>query len=240
MAKNREDIRDLVRDWLDEETAADWTDAEINVLINVYYHKIHTAVVDVFDNYEITTALSNTVADQQEYSLPSDHLKLRRVEINYDIDNSDSAPQRALPMNMDSVRRDLGQVNLGVTINRGPAYYIIGDSIGFVPIPTLAGTNAIKVWYSPVRSDLSNDTTSIDIPYPDRDYLLIAYGATAEALRFGQQESTEADKFDAKYDRGIQRMKEELEDRITEESKYVVDVQGDSFDLQGGLSGYGY
>jgi len=166
MAKNRSNIRDVVRDLLDEETAADWTDAELNALINRYYHEVYSAIVNVFENYETTTAQSNSVADQQEYNLPSDVLKVRRVEINYDVAAANSAPMRALPVPMDAVRRDLANTNLGVTINRGPVYYLRGDVIGFIPIPTRAGTNAIQIWYAPVRSDLTNDTTNIDIYKP--------------------------------------------------------------------------
>ena len=231
MAKNRSDIRSVVRDVLDEDPAADWTDAELNTLVNIYYHEVYSAIVDVFENYETTTAQSNSVADQQEYSLPSDVLKVRRVEINYDVSATNSAPMRALPVPIDAVRRDLANTNLGVTINRGPVYYLRGDNIGFIPVPTRAGTNAIQIWYAPVRSDLTNDTTNIDIPYPDRDYKLIAYGAIADALRFGQQESIEADKFDRKFTRGVEKMQERSEDRIADEVKGVVDTTAENMDF---------
>lgn len=231
MAKNRSDIRVHVRSFLDETTAADWTDAELNTLINKYYHEVYSAVVDVFENYETTTAQSNSVADQQEYSLPSDVLKIRRVELNYDVSATNAAPMRALPIPLDAVRRDLANTNLGVTINRGPVYYLRGDNIGFIPVPTLAGTNAIQIWYAPTRSDITDDTTNIDMPYPDRDFMLIAYGAAADALRYGQQESIEADKMDRKLARGIEKMQERLEERISDEVKGVVDTTAENMDF---------
>lgn len=233
MAKSLSTIRTQVRSYLDEPTAADFTNAEIDRLINVYYHKVYSAVVNVFEDYApLSTANATTVADQQEYSLPSDFLKLRRVEINYDVSNANSAPLRAFPMPMDQVRRDLGNTNLGVNILRNPFYFLRGSVIGFIPVPTRAGTNAIKFWYSPVLSDLSADTDTINIPYPDNYWLLITYGAVAEALRFGQQESQEALQLEAKFERGIQQMQEELEDRIADETKLVTDVTGESVDFE--------
>jgi len=232
MSKTLLNLRTQVRSYVDEPTPLDWTNAELNTLINTYYHKVYTAVVDVFEDYApISTNLQDSEADQQEYSLPSDFLKMRRVEINYDVSNSNSIPQRALPVNMDSVRRDLGNQNVGVNILRNPAYYLRGSVIGFLPIFDKTGTNAIKIWYNPLQSDLSSDSDTITLPYADRDWLLIAYGAAAEALRFGQQESTEALQLERKFDEGLAKMQESLEDRIAEESKGVLDVQGDSVDF---------
>ena len=232
MAKSLSDLRTQVRSYLDETTASDWTNAELNTLINAYYHKVYSAVIEVFEDYAPSSKSNiTTVKDQEEYTLPTDLLKVRRIEINYDVSNANSVPMRALPINMDQVRRDLGNQNVGVNVLRNPVYYLRGTSIGFLPIPDKAGTNAITVWYIPVQTDLSSDTSTITLPYPDRDWLLIAWGAAAEALRFGQQESLEADKLDAKYDRGIEKMKELLEDRIAEEAKTVIDTQGDSVDF---------
>ena len=233
MAKTLLNLRTQTRSLLGEPTATDWTNAELNLLINTYYHKVHSAVVNVFEDYApLSTSNMTTVANQQEYSLPSDLLKLRRVEINYDVSNANSAPLRAFPMPMDSVRRDLGNTNLGVTILRNPFYFLRGSVVGFVPVPTRAGTDAIKVWYNPVLTDLSADTDTINIPYPDNYWMLIVYGATADALRFEQQESQEALQLEAKFERGIQQMQEELEDRVADETKFVTDTRGESLDFE--------
>lgn len=231
-------IRAHLRGILDETTAADWTDVELDRIINQRYHRIHTAVATVFEDYKISTDFVNTVANQQEYTttdgLASDIFKIRRVEINYDISNSDSVFQKASPLtSIDAVRVRLGETNLGSNILRNPAYYFIGGTLGFLPIPDKAGTNAIKVWYVPTLSDLSSDTSTIDIPYPARYWHLIAEGAAADALRFGQQDSIEADKFDQKFVAGVILMQEELEDKVADDTKYIIDVTGENLDFSG-------
>lgn len=236
-------IRSQVRSYLDETTASDWTDAELNTLINQRYHRVYSSVITVFEDYNITTATINTVANTQEYDtssadpLPSDIFKIRRVEINYDVSNSNSVMQRATPItNIDAIRVRLGESNLGSNIFRNPAYYYVGGKLGFLPIPDKTGTDAIKLWYVKTVADLSSDASTIDIPYPERYWNIIAEGAVADALRFGQQDLGAADKFDQKFIAGILLMQEELEDRIAEETKSVTDISGENLDF--GSPGY--
>lgn len=240
MAKTLTTIRSLTRGYLDEASAADWSDAELNVLINQRYHRVYTAVVAVFEDYYFTTSLFNTVANQQEYgsadSFPTNIYKIRRVEVDYNPSVSGSAPTRLLPINnIDFVRRDLGFENSGVASASNGNYYLLGygsnAKIGFVPIPTQSGTNAAKIWYVGEVADLSSDSSEINIPYADRYYHLIVEGAVGDALRFGQQDSPEADKFDKKFDEGLGLMQQELEDRIGEEAKFVMDTSGDFTDF---------
>ena len=234
MSKTLSVIRTQVRSWLDEADAkaADWTNAELNILINAYYHQVYSEMVDVFEDYApIETYEVDTTEDVQEYDLSLASpaiLKLRRVEINYKTSDPNHPPERALPIKIDDVRRDLGFKNFGLSVVRGPQYYWIGNTIGFIPIPNETSTTggAIKIWYPPQKSDMSSDSDTIDIPYADRDWMIIAYGATAEALRFGQQEEAAANTFDRKFQDGIERMKQQYEDRIAEEAKFVTDVTG--------------
>lgn len=229
MAKTLGDLRNRTRSYLDEESAADWTDAEINSLINTYYHKVFTAVIDVFENYSpIKTAKADIKEDKQEYALPPDFLKLRRLEVKY---NSGDTLSRAIPTIMDAVPNDLGAANLGPTIMRSPNYYLRGNNFGLIPVPDTDVSAGIKLWYSPKKADLINDVDVIDLPYPDRDWILIVWGASSEALSFGQQETVESTRLERKYTKGIEKMQRELEDRIQEGTKVVIDTSGESVDF---------
>lgn len=251
MSKTLSTIRGQVRSFLDEPDtkAADWTNTELNILINTYYHKVYSAVLRVWENYApLNTGFKSTVANQQEYDISTitnsetssseEPVFIRRVEINYDISNDDSNFERAYPINMDAVRRDLGYETVGPAVTTGASYFLRGNKLGFIKVPDKDGTNAIKIWYNPKKSDLSSDSDTIDLPYADRDWMLIAYGATADALRFGQQEDAVANIYDAKFQGGLQVMQQELEDRVSEESKTVIDVQGQYVDFQSGYWGF--
>lgn len=231
MAKTLLTIRNDVRHYLDESTQADWLDTDLNRIINKNYHRVVASVIDVFEDYYLTEATADIVADQQEYALPSDFYKMRRVEINYDIDSSNSSFSRCLPMNIDQVRYNLGNANIGVKILRNPSYYIQGDLIGFIPIPTTAGDEAIKIWYIKQKTDLVEDTDTIDIPYPDRYFGIISKATAAESLRKGQQETVEGERLEMEAQNDLERMKRELEDRVAEEAKRTIDTSGMNLDF---------
>lgn len=239
MAKLIATLREQVRSYLDESSASDWTTGEVDREINVCYHAVYGAAVEVFEDYYLTTTQFNVVANKQEYGsaegFPSDFFKLRRVEINYNVPDTNSVAQRALPVQLDEVRRDLGNATLGISTLRNPGYYLYGTGssakIGFLPIPTIAGTNGIKLWYVKVLSDLSDSNTTVDIPYPDRFSWIISLGAAANLLRKGQQEEVAARAYREEFALEMEKMKQSLEDRVAEESKHAIDVLGEDLDF---------
>jgi hypothetical protein len=242
MAKTLIQARTAVRSFLDETTQSDWNDSELNTYINSRYHEIFTKVIGVFEDYYLTTTTFATIANQQEYGstdgAPTSVYKIRRVELNYDVSNTGGSPTRCLPIpNFDSIRRDLGQVNssTGIGASNSAGYYSYGFGsnfkIGFVPIPDKDGSSAIKLWYIQQVSDLTADSSVFNIPYVDRYWLLIAKGATADALRQGQQDRKEVDNLESYFNAGLEKMEEELSGRIAEESKGVMDVSGEYLDF---------
>ena len=235
MSKTFLNIRDATRSYLDEASAVDFTETEVKREVNSGFHRIVTAVLETFENYYVATYETSSVASQQEYALPSNFLKVRRVEINYQPNTTGSVKQRAYPMDIDQVRRDLSVSTLGPSVIRNPGYYIVGNNIGFIPIPSVSSsdTDAIKIWYVATQDDLSADDDDVDVPYADRFAPSIAKYAAAQLLRKGQQEEQAAKTLMGEFMSDMEELKRQLEDRIEEESKSVIDVHGDGFGLAG-------
>jgi hypothetical protein len=218
---------------LDEAVAADWSNSQIDRAVNYAYHELITSIVETFEEYFVKTTTLDTVADQQEYGeddgLPDDFFKIRRVEINYDPDNSNSSPERAYPIILDEITRDVGNENWGVVSHSHPNYYLIGHGstnmkLGFIPIPSDDGTDAIKLWYVYIPDDLSEGSDEIDIPYPNRYGRLISLGAAGDLLRKGQLEEVAAARYRAEFELGLEKMKQQLEDRKADDVKSITDV----------------
>lgn len=233
MSKNLTQLRKDTRLLLDEQTAADWSVAQVDSSINYAYHEIVTSVIEAFEDYYSKTDTLSTVDGQQEYDvetdgLPTDFFKMRRVEINYDVSNSNSSPSRATAIGLDDVKKDLGNTSIGTL--RAPSYYLIGRAsnlkLGFIPVPNEDGTDAIKIWYVYLVSDLSETTDTPDIPYEDRYSRLIGYGAAADLLRKGQQEEVAAARYRAEFELGLEKMKQQLEDRRADGVKTITDTIG--------------
>lgn len=230
MAKTLSNLRAQVRTYLDEVTQADWTDAEVDREVNAAYMELYTAVVGSFEDYYSTKSTAPSVASQQEYTLPTNFYKVRRVEINLNPDNSDSLPKRALPISLDAVMRNLA--NAAVFSPSGePVYYIMGNKIGFVPIPEQSGSTAIALWYIKTPDELSSTTDEIDIPFADRYYGIISLIAAATLLRKGQQEEAVASKYMQEAEVKMQKMQIELQDRVSDDVKTIIDTAGEDLDF---------
>lgn len=242
MSKTLANLRNQTRMYLDESTQDDWKDDQVDIEINAGYHEVITAVMETYEKFYLITTTFDSVADQQEYDttdgFPSDLFKISRVELNFDVDNANSIPRRAKPVDINSVLRDLGNSALGISVFRNPAYYLYGSGtgssgvkLGFIPIPTRTGTNAIKVWYIQVQSDLSASTDNVNIPYADRYFKLISLYAAAQLLRKGQQEEIAAKAYMDEFMLGEERMKQQIEDRTADDTKQVIDTLGYDVDF---------
>lgn len=231
MAKTLSDLEGSVRTLLDEATTADWTDAEVQREVNVGYMKVYSAVVNVYEEYYSTKTTTTSVANQQEYNLPDDVYKIRRVELDYTPDQSSSIPRRAIPVSMDSILRDLGSSALGISVWRNPAYYIRGNKIGFIPVPTRGGASAITLWYIKTVSELSSSSDAIDIPFPDRYFESIPLEAAGTLLRKGQQEELAARAYLLDAQDRRDKMRNELEDRVSDDAKRIIDTMGNDVDF---------
>lgn len=237
MAKTLANLEAQTRTYLDEASTDDWTDVEVDREINAGYQEIVTSVVETYEDFYIQTANFDSIADQQEYTtvdgIPSDIFKIRRLEINYDVSDAQSNPKYCRPVLMDAVLRDLGNSALGITVYRNPAFFFYGSGtgaqgqrIGVIPEPTKAGTDAFKLWYIPYVADMTSGTDAINIPYPDRYAKLVSLYASAQLLRKGQQEEVVASNYMAEFEIGLEKMKQQLEDRLALDSKEITDTLG--------------
>lgn len=232
MAKQLSNVQTEARIYLDEATARDWLDPEVNIAINHAYHDVASFVMEIYEQfYETTTPFTYAVViNQQEYTIDSSLIKVTRVEINYNPTTSGSLPSRAVPIKMDEIRGNLANTNnAGSFFSAG--YYLHGaigsQTIGFIPIPTSAGdtggTKSISVWGIALPSDLVNSTDNVNIPYADRFSYLIALKAAAQLLRKGQQEENAAARYLGEYRAGIQDMMTFLKERQADDTWQITD-----------------
>jgi len=230
MAKTFLDIKNQIRTYLDESSAFDWTNPEVEREANAGYHEIITSVMETYEDFYLTTTQINTITDQQEYtsveSVPTDIFKIRRVEINYDVANSNAQSSKARSETMDHILNRLSDTTTGIYSEGQPVYYFQGFGsstvLGFLPIPNNTDINAIKIWYIQEQSDMTSDTDAVNIPYADRYYSMAAKYAASVLLRKGQQEEASADRLLREFDSDMERMKQQMEDRIADNTKSIV------------------
>ncbi len=181
--------------FLDEAQPADWSTTEVLDQINDAYHFVVSKVVEVYEEYYLTTTplTYSTVANQQQYALSATFLKIERVEINITPVSTPTAdPQRATAIKMEEIPLSLNSSILNGSPYFNVGYYIAGPQsaqyIGFVPVPAETGTDNISVWGIVAPADLSAAADPVLIPYPDNFAQIIAKIAAGNLLKSGQQE----------------------------------------------------
>lgn len=230
MAKTLSQLREHARTYLDEVSAADWSDDQIDRELNYAYQEAVTSVINVFEDYYMQEWTPDLVANTSKYALPSDFIKIRRLEVSY---VTGTERRKATRFAFESNARQWDSTNYGATSS--PLYDLTGNYLRILPVPTANVTDGIYCEYIYQVPDMSASTDTINIPYPDRYGNLIVIGACAQLLRKGQQEEATAAKYEDVFQVGLAKMQAELEDRINDGPKMIVDTQGSWNDFSNAL-----
>lgn len=183
--------------------------------INESYMMLVDEIHRVNPDYFQKASTTSTVADQQEYLLPTDFGKAVMINVNYG-----GGWQRALPMN------NIGDVPIhakGVSSQQGfsnaePYYYLSGDYIGFMPIPTESNADYIKMWYTYDPDEMTGDNDVPDLP--SKYHHIIKYAAYANYLD-QDDEHVAAERMRQRFDMLAFRMVEQLASREVDQPKSV-------------------
>lgn len=160
---NRSQLRSLVRDYLNEPSAAFWSDATLNNFLNVAVRRVHNRIKSM-SRYHFTTRVTfATTANSGYYHLPANCKDLKMVA-RLDSDGQeiflDLAPWPHPNQWSESELRGL------TTMDGVPSiYWVVGSSLRLLPVPTSALT--IRLYYEARLTDLADDQATPDF---DEDY----------------------------------------------------------------------
>lgn len=169
-------------------TSTGFASADRLISINNYYNRVATTILQSQDDWDfddknntdypiLTTSL---VANQQDYSLPTNAFKIKRVEVSYDGTNW----YKAEPMDVNEKSFDNTQTSINNQFQTSKPYYDAQyNAIFLYPVPTVNSTNGLKIWISrQVTEFTSSDlTTGTKVPGFDANYhQILAYGPSYE------------------------------------------------------------
>lgn len=154
-------LRNIIRKRLGESTASFWSDAELNQWINNGGHNIADKT-----KYVKQKGFMNTVEDQGEYTVSStfpNWLSIRKI-YRYDGTNWD----KLIQTDEDRLDREqCGWKNAPASIPMQYYWDKERDILGLYPIPdaTRAGESYLEVHYANDFTDLTEDNSSLTIPF---------------------------------------------------------------------------
>lgn len=177
----RATIRTFLRRRLQEETADDWSDDDLNALINLAYALVAKQVRKVDATFLLHWEKRDTVAGTNWYERPEGSRGLVDIGLLRSSTSTD----------IDYLRRASGEVARKNTNDSERVYTIMGDFIGIFPAPTESVTNGLLIIHVPTPT-LAEDT---DVPKVEAT---LHYAIVCWATLLAKGESPEDDSKDAR------------------------------------------
>jgi hypothetical protein len=189
-------------------------DTGIATWINEAYMKAVSIINDTYPDFFTKKATANIIANQNEYDLPDDFEKAMVVSVSFDgstfikanaLDNINSASDL-----FNTASQEFNSAN--------PAYYIWNGVIGLQPTPSEAVASGLKFWYTYMPSELSEDSDTPSLP--TRFHYVLKYQAYANYLDQNDEHAA-AERMRQRFEREIERLTDQLSQRVVDENRTV-------------------
>lgn len=173
-------------------------------------------LITSYEDYAVKRHNIPINANQDQYNLPADFYKLRKV---FPILSSGrGTPLRKFDLK--DMGEDESEIVIGTEIRR-LRYRVMGNRLYFWPVPTSADT--VEIWYIPQYQPIVNDEDLIDFRYPNgwEDY--VVEGVAARALEKEESDSTHCRQRQMEV---LRRILASVEDRDVGEPHAMIDAEG--------------
>lgn len=156
------------------------TNTNLFLFLNERNRQLVAALQAIRENYKSEVSTANLVADQQEYVLPDDAMRLKRLEVTYDGTNW----KNVIFFDINERRKQTDTTTVSNDFSTDKPYADVHDTSVFLyPVPTAARTNGLKLWYSVRPQDMTLTTQSADVPKEYHMFLVELITLDAEVSR---------------------------------------------------------
>lgn len=199
-----------------DDSSSFFTDTRLRSFFNLTQQEMANELIQVFEDYLITATTVDVVKDTEVYNLPSDFIKMRRVE---DTRYSPSVPLEPILLNDPEGRLSVFNTVPSST-NFLSGYKIRGTQIVLGETPAFDQSAGLRLYYIKRLADVESATNSSELP--GEYHNVMVWGVVEKAL-ISQQASTEAiAEARTMYRRAIQDMKGQAERRQTQRPRRVL------------------
>lgn len=216
------ELKTLVWSWLDDPNAGYFTDAQVSVWLNNGQKEVQKKLIQSGELWWAVPVQSNTVASTGEYSLPSDFVRLHKLQIVV----SGTAPNENLSRLgiMTPVQEDEYPTGLGLP----SGYYIRKNCLVIRKTPDRV--YVLKMLYSPQIVAMTVNSQTPDMP--DRYHEAIALEACQDGFLKDQRDPNPI--FKAKWDGYMEMLKQDSQNRNVDSPREVVVTECDNRLMWGG------
>lgn len=209
------ELRELVLSWLDDPNAGYFTPEQVDAWLNLGQKEVQKKLVQSGELWWAIPVSSNTVASVNEYSLPTDFMRLHKFQIivSGTFPNATINPLVPVtPMQVEYFPQGTGLPS---------AYWIRKNCVVLAKVPDNIYT--MLLLYSPQIAPLTADSQTPDMP--DRYQEAIALEACQAGFLKDQRDPNPI--FSMKWDGYMKMLAEDSQDRNVDVPREVVVTQFD-------------
>jgi hypothetical protein len=161
----RTEIKTLIRQWSDDTNGTYFDDTALNPFIRMAEIEVQKQLIQAGEMYYEKCQQTTLVTNQWDYILPSDFLKIHRLELVLSGSgvNEDRKLLSKVTMNQQGM--------LGNAAGTPVAYIIKKNRITLFPTPDSAKT--LRMFYSYRLTPMANDSDTPDVPEEYQEYIAI-------------------------------------------------------------------
>ncbi len=205
---------------LDDVNNGYFTLTQIKRCLNDAQMEVQKRLINAGAQWYTKCVSTNLIADTNCYTVPTDFLKLHRLEVITDETNNISYMVQQITMNQqDAFKQNWSTVSSG----NPTVYFIKKNALTMYPVPNTV--YPLKLNYSYLVADMVNDSDVPDCPTQYQE-LIIFLAAVECFIKDGRDASLLMGKIEA-FDK---MMKSDAEDRLQDQPRMVVMEDNDSGD----------
>ena len=203
------DIITLAKQRSDMENTNFISDAEWLTYANNSYRKFYNWVTTIYEDYNVSYQDYSTIADTEEYTLPTGFLKMRLVEL-YGV----------TPRPLTLREWTLSEKNrLAYTVTGYPirfAFY--GNTLRLIPSPR--GVYSVRVWYIPTATEITSSSQSVEVYNGFDEYIAIDM-----AIKALTKEKSSTTALENERDRMEKLLVDSLTGRDAGSPRFITDIE---------------
>ena len=210
----RAELKTLIWSWVDDPNGGYFTDANLNVWINNAQKQVQRQLIQSGELYYAQEVQASTAANTNEYTLPTDYLRLHRLEI---IQSGTFPNENRIRMQQVT---PVEAVAFGTGTGFPSAYYLKKNSFVLLKCPDQVYT--VAMLYSYLVADMTSDSDSPDVPTQYHE--MVAVIATMDGFLKDQRDPSN---FNEKLKYYQDLMKQDAQNRAVDTPREVVVTQSD-------------
>lgn len=209
----------LVRDYLGEDSAGNWSDAQVARAINRSAKEVYNQIVNMNQEHFAIKSSITWVSGTEQYTLPAfsftPQTSPQRIILMEYVNGTYKQSLRRVPIQDKEQYQGMSLVRNA----RAGYWYLFGNKVGFKPTPNISLANAVDVYHVPALVDLVSQTGDLlPLEWTDLQHEVVVMGAV---LRCAMRSKELISVYQPNFDRLWKGLLDDMQNRDNQDAKVI-------------------